>query len=49
MVTIMASPATEMIWQNPTCSKKLSSREGLGVPGHIRRFTKIDLGATLLL
>lgn len=49
MVTIMASPATEKIWQSPTSSKEQSSREGLGIPGHIRRFTKIDLGATAVV
>ena len=45
----MASPAREKLLQNPVSSKEPSSSDGFGVPGHIRRFTPMDLVATAVV
>ena len=45
----MASPATEKRLQNPVSSKEPSSSDGFGVPGHIHRFTSLDLVATVVV
>ena len=49
MVTVMASPSTTKLFQSPSSREVLYSSEGLGVPGHIRRYTWMDLGATLVV
>ena len=45
----MASSATLMVSKDSTASKEPFSSEGLGVPRCIRRFDRIDLGATAVV